>query len=462
MTQLAEDTALHLSNVARTGLGRGAALGNGRGHGWLDALVKAGIERFAEVGFPKSNDEQWRHTNLSPIVKTKFAPAVPAELSGDDVIRFGMRREAAAELVFVNGFFSPALSKTGGLPRGVTVATLGQSLDAHGPLIQQHLGRHARLEQNPFVALNTAFLRDGALVHLQRGITLGAPIHVVFLSVNRDAHEPPASHPRVLVVAEEDAQATVVETYGGVDEGSTYFTNAVTEIVAAPGSRIDHCKVQDESRRAYHVASMQVRLDRGATFVSHAATLGGRLTRNSLGCEMAGERADATLNGLVILSGEQHCDNHTTLDHAAPHCPSHELYKHVLGGRSTGVFKGKILVRQPAQKTDSTQSSKTLLLSDDAYMNSQPALEIYADDVKCTHGSTTGPVDEDMVFYLRTRGVSLDAARHLLTYAFAADVTRRIKVPAVRERIESYIASQHGLPLDLRITDLGAHDEKAR
>jgi Fe-S cluster assembly protein SufD len=207
---------------------------------------------------------------------------------------------------------------------------------------------------------------------------------------------------------------------------------------------------------------MQVELQRSSTFVSHSATIGGRITRNDLNVIMAGEGADATLNGLVLASGEQHVDNHTLLDHAAPNCPSHELYKQVLAGKSSCVFKGKILVRRGAQKTDSKQTSKTLLLSDDAIINSQPALEIYADDVKCTHGSTTGPVDEEQVFYLRSRGVGLQAARHLLTYAFAADITRRIKIGPVRERLESLMAAQHGLPQDLRITDLGAHDEVAR
>ncbi len=209
---------------------------------------------------------------------------------------------------------------------------------------------------------------------------------------------------------------------------------------------------------------MHVTVGRGKPVrISHyAATLGGRLTRNDLNVVMAGEGADATLNGLVIVGKEQHCDNHTLLDHAAAHCPSHELYKHVLNDRASCVFKGKILVRPDSQKTDSKQSSKSLLLSDDAQMNSQPALEIYADDVKCTHGSTTGPVDEEMVFYLRSRGVGLDAARHLLTYAFAADITRRIKVEPVRRRLEDFLAAQHGLPRDLRITDLGEHDEKAR
>ena len=225
---------------------------------------------------------------------------------------------------------------------------------------------------------------------------------------------------------------------------------------------MDHCKLQQETLDAYHLAAMQVELGRGASFVSHSATLGGKLTRNELTVTLNGEHAEATLNGLVLIGGEQHVDNHTLLIHEKPNCPSHELYKHVLADRATGVFKGKIFVQKDAQKTDSKQTSKSLLLSDSATMNSMPALEIYADDVKCTHGSTIGPVDEEMIFYLRSRGINMEAARHLLTYAFAADITRRIKVEPVRRRLEDFMAAQHGLPQDLRITDLGAPDEAAR
>jgi Fe-S cluster assembly protein SufD len=279
---------------------------------------------------------------------------------------------------------------------------------------------------------------------------------VIYVSV--PGAGPTVSHPRGLFIIEENAECTIVESYVGASAGQ-YFTNAVTEIYAGDGAQVDYARLQQETLEAYHVSTMQVELGRATNFVSHAATLGGKLTRNDLNGILNGEGGYATLNGLVIIEGDQHVDNHTLLHHEKANCPSHELYKHVLGGRATGVFKGKIFVQKDAQKTDSKQNSKTLLLSDDAYMNSQPALEIYADDVKCTHGSTTGPVDQDMLFYLRTRGVGYDAAQHLLTYAFAADVTRRIKVEPVRRRLEDYMAAQHGLPQDLRITDLSAHDE---
>ena len=263
--------------------------------------------------------------------------------------------------------------------------------------------------------------------------------------------------PRVLVKAEENSESSIVETYAGQDS-AVYLTNAVTEIVQAPGSKIDHNKLQMEGDSAYHTALMQVSLDTQSIFVSHSTSLGSRLTRNDLQVFLGGERAEATLNGLVYARRDQHIDNHTLLQHEKGHCPSHELYKHVLADQSMAVFKGKIFVQKDAQKTDSKQTSKSLLLSNDVFMASQPALEIYADDVKCTHGSTTGPVDENAVFYLISRGLSLAQARHLMTYAFAADITRRIKVTPVRARIEDFMAAQFGLPQDLRITEGAAHD----
>jgi Fe-S cluster assembly protein SufD len=453
MTQVADQT-IHLSNYSL--LEESAA----NGHAWLRDLRRGAMARFEEVGFPNSKkNEEWRHTNVSPIAKIPFRLGQQRADSTTRTIQsnfaFG-EGQTAAELVFVNGQFVQELSQLDKLPRGVTIQSLDQALTNDGEGIKPKLGRYADIEKNPFVALNTGFIRDGAYIHIARSVAIDRPIHLLFIS--QPGHEPTVSHPRVLFVAEDNVEATIVESYVG-GEGTQYFTNAVTEIVCGRDCRIDHAKLQQESLDAYHIATMQVELGASTTFVSHAATIGAKLSRNDLNCTMAGEHAYATLNGVVLIGGTQHCDNHTLLDHAVPNCPSHELYKHVLAGKATGVFRGKILVRKDAQKTDSKQNSKTLLLSDDANMNSQPALEIYADDVKCTHGSTIGPLDEEMIFYFRSRGISYEAARHLLTYAFAADVTRRIKVEPVRRRLEDYMARQHGLPQDLRITDLGAHDE---
>jgi Fe-S cluster assembly protein SufD len=450
MTQLAEENRTFLSHVTREHRYAPAA------PEWLARLRRAGLDRFTEVGFPSTKDEAWRFTNVAPIARTAFKPAPMRELTRDDIAPFSFREEAACELVFVNGHFVANLSSTRSLPRGVTVGSFGSQLKSNGELLERHLGRYADIAKNPFVALNAGFAGEGAVVHLARGAGTTKPIHLLFVSTA--SAEPTVAHPRVLVVAEDASTATVVESYVGIGHG-VYFTNAVTEVIAGAEARIDHCKLQEETINAFHVSTTQIQIGRGTNFVSHAATLGGKLTRNDLACVLDGDGGYATLNGLAILNGEQHCDNNTLLHHEKPNCPSHELYKYVLRDRASGVFKGKIFVQKDAQKTNAKQTSKSLLLSDDAVMNSMPALEIYADDVKCTHGSTTGPVDEDQLFYLRTRGVDYEAARHLMTYAFAADVTRRIKVDPVRRRLEDYMAAQHGLPQDLRITDLSAHDE---
>jgi Fe-S cluster assembly protein SufD len=422
---------------------------------WLVRLRREGMERFKEVGFPTTKEEEWRFTNVAPIANCAFKPAPVAHLTPDDIAPYTFGEEAACELVFVNGHFAPALSSVRALPRGVTVGNLSQ-LHSHTKLLEQHLGRYADITSSPFTALNAGFVAEGAVVHVSRGVEHSRPIHLLFIATG--SNEPWVAHPRVLVIAEDGSRSTIVESYVGIGRG-VYFTNTVAEIVSGDDATIDHCKLQQETIDAFHVSATAIQIGRNTKFVSHAATLGGKLTRNDLSCRLNGEFGYAALNGLALLNGDQHCDNHTLLHHEKPNCPSHELYKYVLRDRSSGVFKGKIFVQKDAQKTNARQTSKSLLLSDDAVMDSMPALEIYADDVKCTHGSTIGPVDEDQVFYLRTRGVGYDAARHLLTYAFAADITRRIRVEPVRRRLEDYMAQQHGLPQDLRITDLSAHDE---
>jgi Fe-S cluster assembly protein SufD len=425
------------------------------GQGWINALRARGAAAFARQGFPTTRLEEWRDTNVSEIAKGSFARAPRADTKAAMALaaRYTFGKQAAAELVFVNGHFEPELSRTA-MQMDVRVVPLAEAV-AHVPGVERHLGKYADVDAHPFAAINTGFLENGACVHIARGATCGLPIHLLFLGTA--GAEPVMHMPRVLVVAEENSEASVVETYAGED-GAAYWTNAVTEIVLGRNARLDHNKLQQEGRSAFHTALMQVHLDAAASFVSHSTSLGSKLTRNDLQVFFGGEGAEATLNGLVYARGEQHIDNHTLLRHEKAHCPSHELYKHVLADKATGVFKGKIFVQKDAQKTDSKQTSKSLLLSDTAFMNSQPALEIYADDVKCTHGSTIGPVDPQAVFYLISRGLSLAQARHLMTYAFAADITRRIKVTPVRARIEDFMAAQHGLPQDLRITEEAAHD----
>jgi len=452
MTQLAADNLIQLSEF------ESMSASVPTDPAFLTELRHQGVTRFRDAGFPGPQDEQWRFTNIAPIIRTQFKlGTLHEDLNSTDIAaQYSFGSEASCEVVIVNGVFSPRLSRIGQLPKGVIVQSLAEAFASNTALVERALGKYADITRNPFVALNTSFIRDGVFVFIPRSTTIESPVHLIYISTEESSQT--VSHPRTLIIADDNAEVPIVESFVG--SKGAYLTNAVTEIILGDDCRIDHCKLQQESRDAYHVATQQVRLGRKTQFVSHAITIGAKLSRNDLNCVMDGEAAYATLNGLVLIKDSQHCDNHTLLDHAKPNCPSHELYKHVLDGKSSAVFKGQILVRQIAQKTDSKQSSKSLLLSDDATMNSQPALEIYADDVKCTHGSTTGPVDEESIFYLRSRGVAMEAARHLLTYAFAADVTRRIKIEPVRRRVEDFMANQHGLPQDLRINDLSSFDEK--
>jgi Fe-S cluster assembly protein SufD len=400
----------------------------------LQALRREAIERFAKMGFPTLRQEEWRLTNVAPIVQGTFhRPAGdPDALSPGRLAPYTF--DAAARLVFVDGRFSPRLSSLGELPAGTIAASLGEVLARDPGRVEPWLGRFARLDRNPFVALNTAFLRDGAFLYIPRGAVTG-PIHLLFLSSGEEGR-PTLSFPRNLFVADESSRTTIVETYAG--EGA-YFTAPVTELVAGPGAVIDHYKVQRESLGAFHMATFQVQAERASVPSSHSISIGGALVRNDVNAVLDGEGIDCILNGLYFADGRQVVDNHMRVEHAKPHCASHELYKGVLDGKSRAVFNGLIHVHKGAQKTDAKQSNRNLLLSRDAIANSNPQLEIYADDVRCTHGSTVGQLDEDAVFYLRSRGIGAEAARSLLTYAFASDIVARIKVEPVRRDLEEFL-----------------------
>ena len=401
---------------------------------WLTALRRQAIERFAELGFPTLRQEEWRLTNVAPVTQGAFRWP-----DGDpDAVAPGLLAPhifaAAARLVFVDGRFAPRLSSVGELPEGVIVASLAEVLARDPGRLEPWLGRFARFDRHPFVALNTAFLRDGAFVYVPRGAVTG-PIHLLFLSSGEEGR-PTLSFPRNLFVAGEGSQTAIVETYAG--EGS-YLTAPVTELVAGPSAVIDHYKVQRESLGAFHLATFQVQGERASVPSSHSISIGGALVRNDVVAVLDGEGIDCILNGLYFGDGRQVVDNHMRVEHAKPHCASHELYKGVLDGKSRAVFNGLIHVHKGAQKTDAKQSNRNLLLSRDAIANSNPQLEIFADDVKCTHGSTVGQLDEDAVFYLRSRGIGAEAARSLLTYAFASDIVERIKVEPVRRDLEEFL-----------------------
>jgi Fe-S cluster assembly protein SufD len=320
------------------------------------------------------------------------------------------------------------------LPAGVIVEGLGRALAEHPARVQPHLARYADYRQNGFTALNTAFIRDGAFIHVPEGRMVETPIHILYVAASGET--PSVAHPRTLIVLGNGSAVTVVESYIGLSE-QTYFTNAVTEIAAGRDASVDHYRINRENRQAYHISTTHLYQQHNSHVSTFNLSMGGALTRNDTNAHLDGEHVTARLNGLYLATGQQHVDNHTAIHHARPNCDSYEVYKGILEGKSQAVFNGKVFVHQDAQETDAKQLNKNLMLSPDATVHTKPQLEIRADQVKCTHGATVGQLDEEQIFYLRTRGLSRDAACHLLTYGFAADLIRRLKVEALREHLDT-------------------------
>ncbi|MBI4025485.1 MAG: Fe-S cluster assembly protein SufD [Verrucomicrobia bacterium] len=410
---------------------------NGESPAWIHSIRRAGISRFAELGFPTTRHEEWRFTNVAPIAQGSFTPARgrPAnDLTLDEIDRLGFDGLSRNRLVFVNGRCSARFSSLSALSGDVGAGSLAEALTLDAGPLEQHLTRYARCDENAFAALNTAFFEDGARVFIPQGRILEEPILLLFISTSA-AEGAFVSHPRNVIVAGEGSRATVIESYVGVGDAA-YLTNSVTEIVVGENARLEYCKVQAESLRAFHVATIQAHQDRNSHFLSHSISHGARLARNDIRSVLNAEGAECTFNGLYLADGEQLADHHTVIDHAKPNCASREFYNGVLSGHSRGVFNGKIFVRKDAQKTDAKQTNRNLLLSDDATVDTKPQLEIFADDVKCTHGATIGRLDEEAVFYLRSRGIGTDEARRMLVCAFASGVIQRISVEAVREQLD--------------------------
>ncbi len=392
------------------------------GAGGLGPAREAAFARFLEQGFPTTRQEEWSHTNVAPIATMTFGRPSVADVSRAAAEPFLFAEEIPHRIVLVNGRWSQTLSSTAALPAGVTVRNLrdvpaAAGVDASGP--------------TPFVDLNAAFFEDGVLIEIAPKTVVAEPLHLVSIAAPGSA--PAMVCPRFVIVAGELSQVFIVESYAGLP-GQTMWTNAVTRVDVAPGAMVDHVKFQREQASAFHLASMVARLDRAATFRSHAVTLGGLIARNDIHATLAGDGAECTLDGLYVAGGDSLVDTHTTIDHAMPNCPSHEMYKGILADRARAVFNGKIIVRQDAQKTNAKQTNKALLLSDGAQINTKPQLEIFADDVKCTHGAAIGQLDEDALFYMRARGISALDARNLLIHAFAGEVLDGVREDVVRDR----------------------------
>ena len=403
------------------------------------------LEYLKTHGFPTRRTEQWKYTDVSPITRRKFTlgklPAAHIDDALVEKLRFS--RLNCHELVFINGSFSSELSRTPDLPSGATVRALQSGGDGNAALLERYFGDedigHA------FTALNTAFLNDGVLVHVPDGMEIPAPIHIIYLGGREDETQPPQpspmSHPRNLIALGRQAGASIIETYAGIPD-SEYFTNTHTSILAQAGARLDYYKIQQESQRAYHIGKTRISQEADSRVDCHALSLGGKLARWDIDVELVEPGAEINLNGLYLTGSRQHVDNHTLVEHKQPHTTSNEHYRGIMNGRSRAVFNGKVIVHEQAQKTEAHQSNANLLLSADAEVDTKPELEIYADDVKCSHGATVGRLDENMLFYLRSRAVDEDTARSLLTYAFADEVIRDIRFPEIRERLEQSIAGE--------------------
>jgi Fe-S cluster assembly protein SufD len=417
------------------------------GPAWLESRRRGAIARFAALGFPTTRDEEYRFTNIAPIADTEFErPTTTSMVDRADIAEHLYGDASATDLVFVNGRFVSAQSSVERLPNGVMAGSLAEILERAPEVCEATLGTLAGEEDSALTALNLAMFEDGALVHIGRGVVVDAPINLVFVTTGNEA--PTASYPRVLLIAGEHSQSRIIETHVGLG-GGTHFSCAVTEVVAGADSVMDHDRIQIERPDGFHYCRLQVQAARAATFRSHAFSLGGAIVRNDLGAVLAGPGVDCTLNGLYLADGATVVDNHTTIDHAEPHCGSHEVYKGILGGKARGVFNGKIIVRKDAQKTDAKQTNKALLLSDGAQINTKPQLEIFADDVRCTHGATVGQLDEESLFYLQARGISRADARSLLIRGFAGDIVNRVAFAPLRERLDKWLLAQ--IPSDTTI-----------
>ena len=411
------------------------------GPGWLAEVRSRAIEQFGNTGFPSARAERWRFTNFSKLIEKPFAigNGRPASASNLDELRDGVGWWGDSRIVFLNGIYSSELSSTQTPPNGVFAGRLTSAVREGVPPVEQTLARIEWPTENPFAALNTAFLTDGGVLYVPDGVVVDEPIHFLYLTTDENADV--VTHPRNLIIVEKGAEATVVESYFGFGDVN-HWTNAVTEIQVGDGAQLNSCRIQLEGPNTYHTATTHSRQGRDSRYTFTTIELGSLLSRHDIQAGLEGAGAECALHGLSHLAGRQHVDQHTTIDHAQPHCSSRESFNGVFDGRSHGVFTGRILVRPGAQQTDAMQASRNLLLAETAHVDTQPQLEIFADDVKCTHGATVGPIDDEAMFYLQSKGLTMEAARAMLTYGFGSEILNSIEVDELRERMNALLRSR--------------------
>jgi Fe-S cluster assembly protein SufD len=420
-----------------------AGTATAEGPEWLEPIRRGAMERFTRVGFPSARDEEWRFTPLAPLVGATWRPTNGGTLpSLEQLTPFLFGHPEWTTLVFVNGVFVEAIGESAALSGGVRVASLAEALRSDGSLLEAHLARHAPVGGSPFTALNTAFLAEGGVVHVQAGVDLAAPVHLLFVATAEGTGS--VSHPRNLIVVERGARASIIESFVTLAPGQAYWTNPVTEVAVAAGAWVEHTRIQRESEQAFHVGLTQVDQQRDSHYRSFSLAMGGALARHNLHVRLNDENIESLMYGLYLTRGEQVVDNHTAIYHDQPNCRSWEVYKGILDGRSRAVFNGKVFVKPEAQKTDAKQTNRNLLLSDTARVDTKPQLEIFADDVKCTHGATVGRLDDVARFYARSRGLPAALADRLLTYAFAAEVVDEVALAPVREELDRLVLARLG------------------
>ncbi len=410
---------------------------------WLKQIRAAAATKFAETPWPNAKMEEWRHTNIAPIVATEYRAltAAPTTLpSAEDIAAVSFDNEGMPELVFVDGFFAPTLSSAT-VPDGLVAGGLYDAAKgAHAAIVEQHLNKYLG-ERNAYTALNSAFLQDGAFVHVAKNAVLESPLHLLFITTQRDANT--AANLRNLIVVDSGAQASIIASYISLAGDTPYLNNIVEEVSVGQNARLDYYRIVREGAAGNHLATIEVRHDRDAYCKTYSFSLGGNVVRNQLCTDLAGENAECNLAGLYLNDGKRLLDNALEITHRVPNCRSRILYKGILDGESKAVFAGRVNVHRDAQKTDSDQLSNNLLLSDTATIDAKPQLEIYADDVKCTHGATIGSPPEKIIFYFRTRGIAEDMARAMLTYGFADEVVEEVEVDPLKTWLNEFIYKKY-------------------
>ncbi len=415
---------------------------------WLSELRARSFAQFNRTGFPTVEHEEWKYTNVAPLAKTKFRPVIAANgtvLSKQNALEpFTYEETRNGVFVFVNGIFRRDLSSLKSLPPGVVAIALDEALsdDAHQSLIRQRLDKESLDSQSSFNLLNTALFAGGLFIRIPKGVEIEAPLQLQFISEPINGETPAAVFPRAVIFAEANSAITIIESYRASDESSTYFTNVMIDLVLGDGARVRHYKVQREGALASHIANTRVDVGPNADYNTTTITLGAALSRHDINVTMDHEGASCSVDGLYMIDGNQHTDTHSVIDHRQPRCSSHQLYKGILDGKSRAVFNGKVFVRHGAQKTDAQQTNKNLLLSDNAQIDTKPQLEIYADDVKCTHGAAIGQLSEDEMFYLESRGINPALARNILTYGFAEEVIEKIKIESIKRELDEAVLNR--------------------